>query len=126
MAQDRQSICRVRKIHCSITGDRAHNILDKVNQPYKDFATEVSNRLTKETEKEQIVSTIQAVIVTPDAPGRLAIGAVEPPTALPTEALVRVATFSLNRGEVRGAQGNPAGNRIGWDLAGTVEQAAGD
>jgi NADPH:quinone reductase-like Zn-dependent oxidoreductase len=72
------------------------------------------------------MSTIQAVIVTPDAPARLALGAVDAPKPASSEALVRVAAFSLNRGEVRGAQGAPAGNRIGWDLAGTIEQAAAD
>jgi NADPH2:quinone reductase len=72
------------------------------------------------------MSTIQAVLVTPDAPARLALGAVEAPSPTPSEALVRVVAISLNRGEVRGAQSAPAGNRIGWDLAGIVEQAAAD
>jgi NADPH:quinone reductase-like Zn-dependent oxidoreductase len=72
------------------------------------------------------MSTIQAVVVTPEAPARLALGAVDSPSPAPSEALVRVAAFSLNRGEVRGAQGNPAGRTIGWDLAGTVERAAAD
>jgi NADPH:quinone reductase-like Zn-dependent oxidoreductase len=72
------------------------------------------------------MNTIQAVVVTPNAPGRLALGAIDRPSPAPSEALVRVAAFSLNRGEVRGAQGAPSGNRIGWDLAGTVDQAAAD
>jgi len=72
------------------------------------------------------MNTIRAVVVTPDAPARLAIRAVDAPTPAPSEALVRVAAFSLNRGDVRGAQSSPAGQPIGWDLAGTVEQAAAD
>jgi NADPH:quinone reductase len=72
------------------------------------------------------MNMIRAVVVTPDAPARLAIRAVDAPTPALSEALVRVAAFSLNRGEVRGAQNSPAGHPIGWDLAGTVEQAAAD
>ena len=69
---------------------------------------------------------MRAVVVDPEAPGRLALHEVEAPEPLPHEALVRVAAFSLNRGELRRANSAPAGARIGWDLAGTVEQAAAD
>lgn len=69
---------------------------------------------------------IRAVVVTPDAPARLALASVDVPRPTPSEALVRVAAVSLNRGEVRRAQAAPAGSPIGWDLAGTVEQAATD
>lgn len=69
---------------------------------------------------------IRTVVVDPAAPGRLALGEVEAPQPLPNEALVRVAAFSLNRGELRRAAAAPAGARIGWDLAGTVERAAAD
>jgi NADPH:quinone reductase len=72
------------------------------------------------------MSTIKAILVTPDAPARLALASAPTPTAGPSEALVRVAAISLNRGEVRGAQGAPAGAPIGWDLAGVVERAAAD
>lgn len=63
---------------------------------------------------------IEAIVVTPEAPGRLALAQVAAPPALPTEALVKVAAISLNLGEVRRAQTEPAGLRTGWDLAGTV------
>lgn len=42
------------------------------------------------------------------------------------EALLRVASISLNRGEVRRASAAAEGHRPGWDFAGTVEQAAAD
>lgn len=69
---------------------------------------------------------VRAVVVDPDAPNRLALADVEEPSPTPAEALVRVAAVSLNRGEVRRAESSEAGFRPGWDLAGTVERAAGD
>lgn len=72
-----------------------------------------------------MIST-RAVVVDPEALGRLAIREVEEPKPGPTEALIRVAATSLNRGEVRIAMGAPAGRRPGWDLAGTVQQPAAD
>lgn len=69
---------------------------------------------------------IRAVVVDPEAPGRLRIGEVDPPSPAPSEAVVQVAAISLNRGEVRGAQSAAAGARPGWDLAGTVVAAAAD
>lgn len=70
------------------------------------------------------MTNMQAVVVEPDAPGRLAIREVAYPTAGPDDALVRVEAISLNLGEVRGAQVAPAGHRTGWDFGGVVEQAA--
>jgi NADPH:quinone reductase-like Zn-dependent oxidoreductase len=70
---------------------------------------------------------MRAVVVDPDAPGRLVIRDVEEPTPGPSEAIVRVHSVSLNRGESRGALlWAEAGVRPGWDLAGIVEQAAVD
>ncbi len=69
---------------------------------------------------------MQAVVVDSNAPGRLALGEVEPPSPDRNEAIVRVRSFSLNRGEVGFAQAKPAGARIGWDVAGVVEQPARD
>lgn len=69
---------------------------------------------------------MRAVTVDPSAPGRLTISEVDEPSPEPSEALVRVAAFSLNRGELRAASTAEAGWRPGWDLAGTVEQAAAD
>lgn len=67
-----------------------------------------------------------AVVVDPAVPGRLTIKPVDPPAPLRSEAIVRVAAISLNRGEIRRAMTADAGWRPGWDFAGTVEQAAAD
>ncbi len=69
---------------------------------------------------------IRAVLVDPSATASLALGEVEAPAPLPNEAVVRVRAISLNRGEVRRAQDSAAGTRLGWDIAGDVEQAAAD
>jgi NADPH:quinone reductase len=69
---------------------------------------------------------IRAVIVDPTVPDRLVIRTVERPSALPHQAIVKVACISLNRGEVRRSQTAAAGWRPGWDLAGTIETAAED
>jgi NADPH2:quinone reductase len=72
------------------------------------------------------VSENRAVVVDPDAPGRLAVRPVPEPAPDRGEALVRVRALSLNRGEVRRAAMAAAGWRPGWDLAGEVERAAAD
>lgn len=69
---------------------------------------------------------IRAVVVDPDVPGRLAIALVDPPSALPNQAIVEVAAISLNRGEVRRSLSAEAGWRPGWDFAGTISVAAAD
>src|SRR6266516_4079689 len=66
----------------------------------------------------------RAVVVDPEAPGRLVIKPVPDPAPDRGEAVVRVRAISLNRGEVRRAGQAAAGWRPGWDLAGEVEQAA--
>jgi NADPH:quinone reductase len=69
---------------------------------------------------------IRAVVVDPTVSERLVIREVEPPVALPNQAIVRVAAISLNRGEVRRSESAAAGWRPGWDFAGTIEAAASD
>jgi len=66
----------------------------------------------------------RAVVVDPNAPGRLVIAPVPDPAPERAEAIVRVRAISLNRGEVRRAGMAAAGWRPGWDLAGVVEAAA--
>jgi NADPH:quinone reductase len=68
----------------------------------------------------------RAVLVYPEAPGRLVIRPVAEPVADRGEAIVRVRAISLNRGEVRRAGMAAPGWRPGWDLAGEIERAAAD
>ena len=72
------------------------------------------------------MSENRAVVVDPDAPGRLVVRAVADPAPERGEAVVRVRAISLNRGEVRRSGMAPAEWRPGWDLAGVVERAAAD
>lgn len=73
------------------------------------------------------MTRMRAAVVDPNAPHRLVLSEVEEPTPVPSEALVRVAAVSLNRGEVRRAMNtDEPGARPGWDLAGTVQRAAAD
>ncbi len=72
------------------------------------------------------MNTIRAVVVDPIMPGRLGIREIDAPVPIPSEALVRVAATSLNRGEVYVAQVADTGLRLGEDLVGTVEQPAAD
>ncbi len=72
------------------------------------------------------MASVKAVVVRPDAPGKLAIADVNAPEALPSEALVRVRAISLNLGEVRRISAAEPGWRPGWDVAGMVDEAAAD
>ncbi|MGH7316657.1 MAG: zinc-binding dehydrogenase, partial [Candidatus Rokuibacteriota bacterium] len=63
------------------------------------------------------MSDNRAVVVDPEAPGRLVIRPVPDPAPDRGEAIVRVRAISLNRGEVRRSTMAAAGWRPGWDLA---------
>jgi NADPH:quinone reductase len=69
---------------------------------------------------------MRAVIADPSAPGHLSFTEADPPLPQRSEAMVRVAAISLNRGEVHRAMAAERGWRPGWDLAGTLETAAAD
>jgi NADPH:quinone reductase-like Zn-dependent oxidoreductase len=72
------------------------------------------------------MSSIRAIVVDPEVPGRLAIKEVEAPQAGPSEALVQVEASSLNPADVWPAMHFEAGWRPGFDLAGTVIKQAGN
>ncbi len=69
---------------------------------------------------------MRAVIVDPQSSDHFRLSDVNPPSPAPSEALVRVAAFSLNRGEVRRAFSAQNSYTPGWDLSGIVEQPAAD
>jgi NADPH:quinone reductase len=73
------------------------------------------------------MSMMRAVVVEVGSSNRLVLQEVEEASPDSSEALIRVAAVSLNRGEVRRVQATKqAGFRPGWDVAGIVERAAQD
>ena len=69
---------------------------------------------------------MKAVITNANVRGCLEISNVPEPTADSHEAIIKVSSFSLNRGELRRAQTSEDGKQIGWDLVGAVETSARD
>ena len=69
---------------------------------------------------------MRALVIDPRSPQRIGFRTVGPPDPRATEALVRVKAISLNRGEVVYRVQGEAGTRLGWDLAGVVEQPAAE
>ncbi len=60
------------------------------------------------------------------AQGNVRLREIADPKPLPSQALVGVQAISMNRGECRRLADLPDGQATGWDLAGTVQQAAAD
>src|SRR5947209_14974441 len=87
-----------------------------------------ASRCSPATTKEgPMPQTTRAIVVDPQAPGRLAIKPVELRDPDRDEVAVRVSAISLNRGETRRAlQVAEPGWRPGWDFTGVVETAAAD
>ena len=69
---------------------------------------------------------MRAAITTGKAERPIEIREIPPPEPGTNQARIRVAVTSLNAGECRRAVASPAGQRIGWDIAGTIEIAAVD
>ncbi len=69
---------------------------------------------------------MKAIVIDASVQAHLRLGDIPDPQPTRAQAVVRVRAISLNRGEVRAAQMVDGGYIPGWDLAGVVEQAAGD
>jgi len=67
-----------------------------------------------------------AVINTPNESNAVALRDVDEPQPSPNEALIEVAAFSLNRGELALLRNRPSGWRPGQDVAGVVLRQAAD
>jgi NADPH2:quinone reductase len=74
----------------------------------------------------QAAANMRAVVTDAAAAGGLKLAEVPRPLPAPSQALVRVAAVSINRGELKTAFAAPSGWRPGWDFAGVVEAAAAD
>jgi NADPH:quinone reductase len=65
-------------------------------------------------------------LVATGKPGQVELREVAEPVAAADQAIVAIEAVSLNRGEVKAAGAAADGTHFGWDIAGTVLQAAGD
>ena len=76
-------------------------------------------------ERYSLTGSMRALVVSAIAP-HVKLAEVPDPTPAPSEALVEVRAFSLNRGETRRLERMEPGTVTGWDLAGVVREAAAD
>lgn len=71
-------------------------------------------------------STMRALAVSPEAPGRIAVQDVPTPLVNPDEVMVEVHAISLNRGEMRALRSATPGAIPGWDFAGVLLEDVSD
>jgi NADPH2:quinone reductase len=69
---------------------------------------------------------MRALVATPESSEQVELRDVPEPEPSPNETVIRVGAISLNRGEVNRLASAPAGTRMGWDIAGTIEREATD
>ncbi len=69
---------------------------------------------------------MKAVVVDKNTKGWLVVRDAADPQPLPSQAVIAVRALSLNRGEIRRAQAAEDGSRIGWDIAGIIDEPAAD
>jgi NADPH:quinone reductase-like Zn-dependent oxidoreductase len=67
---------------------------------------------------------VKALLTTGTEASGLALGEAPEPTPASNEALIALTATSLNRGEVRHLEDEEPGTVLGWDVVGTVVQAA--
>lgn len=67
---------------------------------------------------------MRALIVDPEAPGRLRLAEAPEPEPRPDQVLVSVQHLALNYGDLNGARNRPAGFVPGWDASGVVLRPA--
>jgi NADPH:quinone reductase-like Zn-dependent oxidoreductase len=67
-----------------------------------------------------------ALVASPSSPEHVQLRDVSEPARRQGETIVRVRAISLNRGEVNRLAGAEDGARLGWDIAGVVEESPPD
>jgi len=87
----------------------------------------VPSRRISMAEVQSNSAPMSAVTYDDKAQGKFVLREFPRPKPGPGVPVIRVASFSLNRGEVRTALANAQdGARLGWDIAGTIAEAATD
>ena len=129
-----------RKLVGQRGGARQHDCLQRrregvvrtwrdLHRPLASVALPTSHRASAGCGLTQVEASmsdqVKAIVVDPNAPGRLSVQPATLVPAAPTDVTVRVTAISLNRGETKRAVTPPVdGARPGWDFAGVVEEAA--
>ena len=69
---------------------------------------------------------MRALVADPSAPANVSFGELPEPVPAPHQALVKIASSSLNYGDIKGAAQRKRGTPLGWDAAGIIVTAAAD